>query len=161
MGKKSDDEQHGKDGKGGKGKLVIVVVVVVVLAAGYFLGVKGGKKATAEAGPAVPGAPTTTAKPLPPGEILDLDPITLNLSDGRFLKVGLSLQLAKGSSAEKMKPEAAKALDAAIALLSSRSYNQLTAPGGREQAKAELSQRVATLYEGKVLGVYFTNFVMQ
>ena len=155
MGKKDDES------KGGKGKVLVVVVVVVVLAAGYFLGMKGSKKATAEAGPPVPGAPTTTAKPLPPGEILDLDPITLNLSDGRFLKVGISLQLAKGSSPDKMKTESAKALDAAIALLSSRSYNQLTAPGGREQAKAELSQRVATLYEGKVLGVYFTNFVMQ
>ena len=147
--------------KGGKGKLVLGVLLVVGLAAGYFLGMKGGKKAEAQAGAAgVPGAPTTTVLK-PPGEILDLEPITLNLADGRFLKIGVSLQLAKGSSAEHMKTESAKALDATIALFGARTYAQLTAPGGRDQAKAELSQKVAGLYEGNVLGVYFTNFVMQ
>jgi len=153
MGTKND---AGTGGSGGKTKLIVVVVIVAVLAAGYFLGMKG--KATAQPGAGAAGGPPTT---LAPGQILDLDPITLNLSDGRFLKVGISLQLAKGSSADKMKTESAKALDAAIGLLSAKSYNDLVAPGGRDQAKAELSKRVADLYEGKVLGVYFTNFIMQ
>ena len=153
MGTKND---AGTGGSGGKTKLIVVVVIVAVLAAGYFLGMKG--KATAQPGAGAAGGPPTT---LAPGEILDLEPITLNLSDGRFLKVGISLQLAKGSSADKMKTESAKALDAAIGLLSAKSYNDLVAPGGRDQAKAELSKRVADLYEGKVLGVYFTNFIMQ
>ena len=158
MPKQAVTEEAPPAKKKGKGKLIGAVVVVVVLTAGYFFGVKGGKKAEAKAGP--PGAPTTTV-PKPPGEILDLEPITLNLSDGRFLKVGVSLQLAKGASPEHMKTESAKALDATIVLLGARTYAQLTAPGGREQAKAELSHKVAELYEGDVLGVYFTNFVMQ
>ena len=126
MGTKND---AGTGGSGGKTKLIVVVVIVAVLAAGYFLGMKG--KATAQPGAGAAGGPPTT---LAPGEILDLEPITLNLSDGRFLKVGISLQLAKGSSADKMKTESAKALDAAIGLLSAKSYNDLVAPGGRDQA---------------------------
>src|SRR3954467_12966215 len=80
------------------------------------------------------------ATKLEPGETVGTgDSITLNLADGRFLKLGLALQLAKGVSAEHFaSAESAKALDAAISYLGSKSYAELGAPGARDAAKAEL-----------------------
>ena len=76
--------------------------------------------------------------------------------------MALSLQLAKGVSAEHFTTaEAAKALDATISFLGSKSYAELAAPGGRDSAKAELSKKIAELYEKEVIGIYFTQFVMQ
>jgi flagellar FliL protein len=110
-----------------------------------------------------------------PGAVVELDPITFNLADGRYLKAGLALQLseaatrqqaAHGSSSGASSPTAAafdgaKALDAAISILGARSFRQLLAAGGRKQAQDALSQEVRARYGGQVLRVYFTQFVMQ
>ena len=171
--KKKDDvagdaPETGKKTKGGKGNLIPAVVVCVgLLGAGYFMsGGGGGKAAPAAAAGAEGGeaaAAGTTPTTLAPGETVSTgDAITLNLSDGRFLKVAISLQLAKGVSAEHFTPaESAKALDAAISFLGSKSYAELAAPGARDAAKAELSKKIAGLYEKEVIGIYFTQFVMQ
>ena len=174
MARKKKDEgaegapEAGKKTKGGKGNLIPAIVVAVgLLGAGYFMSGGGGGKAApaaAAGGEAAAGqAAGTTATTVPAGETVSTgDAITLNLADGRFLKVAISLQLAKGVSAEKFTPaEAAKALDATISYLGSKSYADLAAPGGRDAAKAELSKKIAELYEKQVLGIYFTQFVMQ
>lgn len=147
------------DAKGGKGKLVPAVVLAIgLIGGGYFMG--GGKsKAVAPAAAAGEAATTTTLAA--PGEILALDSITLNLADNRLLKVGIALQLAKTAKTEEMKNEAPKALDEAITLLGGRSFADLSSPAGRAAAKEELSKKITEAYEGKVLGIYFTEFVMQ
>jgi flagellar FliL protein len=173
--KKKDDaagdapEAGGKKTKGGKGNLVPAVVVAVgLLGGGYFMSGGGGGKAApaAAAGGATAagsGEAGTTATTLAAGETVTTgDAITLNLADGRFLKVGISLQLAKGVSAEHFTTaESAKALDATISYLGAKSYADLAVPGGRDAAKTELSKKIAELYEKEVIGIYFTQFVMQ
>ena len=174
MAKKDDaagDAPGGK--KKGKNNLVPAIVVAVgLLGAAYFMS-SGGKAKSAAATPAAAAGadgaaaagagagttPTTVAG----GEVATTgDAITLNLADGRFLKVGLALQLAKGGKADAWTTaQAAKALDAAISYFGSKTYGDLSAPGGRDAAKADLSKKVAALYPNKVLGVYFTQFVMQ
>src|SRR2546430_2087712 len=69
------------------------------------------------------GAAGTTATTVAGGVTVSTgEAITLNLADGRFLKVAISLQLAKGVSADKLsEAESAKALDAAISYLGSKS----------------------------------------
>jgi flagellar FliL protein len=150
MAEKGAAKEQGK--KGGKGKLLIIgAVVLIAAAAGYLvLGKGGGKQADAKKKPK-----------LPPGEILPLDSTTVNLADGRYLKVGVALQLTKSASAEEMQKEEAKAQDATIALFSARTSAQLMTRTGKAQAKKELSRRVAKLYEDKVLGIYLTEFVIQ
>jgi flagellar FliL protein len=87
-----------------------------------------------------------------------MEPITMNLADGRLLKVGIALQPtydgAYGMSG-------AKALDETIAFLGEHTYEQLAAPGARQVAKGELTERIIKRYEKEVLEVYFTEFVMQ
>jgi flagellar FliL protein len=140
-----------------KSLLPAIIVAVALLGAAYMM--KGGNAAPAAAGAAVT---STTAEE---GSVVPLDPITVNLADGRFLKVGLGIQLSKTAkaAAEGETPQAqmAKALDEAISIFGHSTYQQLLDPAGRDKVKEELSKRVRERYEGEVLGVYFTEFVMQ
>lgn len=157
----------GATAKAPRGNLVPAVVVAVgLLGGGFIMGGKGSDPAAPAA-----AAPAEPAHEKPePGQVVVLDPITLNLADGRFLKVGLALQLpaekagakkGHGGEADGDKGFAAPALDEAIAVLGDYTYEQLASPGGRSKAKADLSRRVAERYHGEVMEVYFTEFVMQ
>ena len=139
----------------GKKKLVMIVVpaLLAVVAAWYFVLGPGSGGSAAEEKP----------KKAEHGEVVALDPITMNLADGRLLKVGLALQLpleppAGGGHGEF---SGSVALDEAIAFLGEHTYDQLAAPAARQAAKKELSHRVNERYHHGVLEVYFTEFVMQ
>jgi flagellar protein FliL len=133
--------------KGGRKKLIIVLVAVLVLAAAaYFLVLKPKS-----------GKPAPPPKPVP-GAVVKLDPITVNLAGGHFLKLGVSLQ-ATADAGEDV--SGAKALDAAIDLFSNKTVKELATRDGRDGAKAVLVKKVSDLYEGKIYDVYFTDFVMQ
>ncbi len=128
--------------------LVVVVVVLLAVAGGAFVFLR---------------APADAVSEPVPGPVVDLEPLTLNLADGRFLKVGLSLQLtadaagAHGGEAVN----GAKARDAAIGIFGQRTYDQLLSPKGRETARTALDTEVRKRYEGEVMKVYLTEFVMQ
>ena len=144
--------------KGGRKKLIIVVAVLVVAAAAAWTFLKPSPAASATEAPQ-------------PGPVVQLEPLTLNLADGRYLKLGLALQVteavaeevaAEGAEgAEEPLVDGARALDAAIAVLGDRTYAQLLAPGGRAKAKTLLEKEIKHRYEGEVLTVYLTQFVMQ
>ena len=154
-------EDAGKPKKSRKRLLIIVVAVLTLLGGG---GAFAAKTLLAPSTPAPD--PTTVA-----GQILTLDPVTLNLADGRYLKVTLALQLSEAAAPASGSVDAAaatgppvdgaKALDAAIGVLGQRTYKQLLAPGGRASAQEALSEQVKKRYDGEVLGVYFTQFLMQ
>jgi flagellar basal body-associated protein FliL len=115
--------------------------------------------------PAAAATPTTEA--IDPsterGGVLELDPLTVNLADGHYLKVGLALQLDKATVVETAKDEGlgAKALDMAIAALSPKTMDELGQSKVRDELKQKLGSDACMAYEGEVLTVYFTNFVMQ
>jgi flagellar protein FliL len=159
--KKDETAEEGEaPAKKKRSKKVLVPIVVLIaglLGGGYFM--TAGASAKVPAHPAPGGTTTSTTAAL--GAIVKLDSITLNLADGRYLKVGIALQLSKKGDPVKMVTDSAKALDVAISVLGAKTYAQLSAPGGRDTAKAELSAKVVKVYAGTVLGVYFTEFVMQ
>jgi flagellar FliL protein len=158
MAKKEKDAAEGAKAK--SKKIPAIIVAVAVLGAAYMLGPGKAKPA-----PAAGSTPTTTTTIL--GAVAGLDAITLNLADGRYLKVAIALQLKEPAKAGATAADAtdkshwARALDATISVLGERTYADLSAPGGRAKAKDELSQHVADLYKDEVTGVYFTEFVMQ
>ena len=139
-------------GKGGRSKqlMVVVPVLLAVVAAWYFVLGPGSAGSAAEENPQKE-----------PGEVLALEPITMNLADGRLLKVGLALQLPLEPASDHGEVSGSVALDEAIAFLGEHTYDQLAAPAARQEAKKELSHRVAERYHSEVLEVYFTEFVMQ
>jgi flagellar protein FliL len=166
--KKGDEaapEGDEKPKKKGKGNLVPAVVLGVgLLGGGYFMG--PGKSASANAeGEA--GAETTTTT-VQPGPVEVLEPITLNVQGGHYLKVSLALQMsydygqAKATGADESPAvKHAALLDAAIDVFGGATYDSLVTPVGREAAKKRLLEQVAKRYDGGLEDVYFTEFVLQ
>jgi flagellar FliL protein len=132
--------------KKSKQMLIIIVAAVVLLgggAGGYF---------AFFAGPSQKPAPK-------PGKVVALEAITLNLAEGHFLKLKLSLQATTTAAAAD--PDGSKALDIAISEFSNRPLAELASNAARDKAKAELRKKINKAYEGHVMDVYFTEFVMQ
>ena len=163
--------------KGKKGKLIpAVVLAIVVLGVGAKVtGLVGASKAKASGHGAV--TTTTLAPEKTPGESITLDPQTISLVDGNYLKVAISLQLpevapkdapfAKLAAAGPITPEAfkasyaAQALDETVSVMSHYSYDELSSPEGKAKAKVELATTIKKRYNDSVLDVYFTELVLQ
>ena len=150
----SPDAPSGGAGKrkGHRLVVVLVIVAVVVLAAGAYLVVLR-PHGTAGAAQAPKPTPTPVA-----GEVLNVDPVSVNLAGGHYLRLGLALQL---STAEKAKPDPARALDLAIALYSGRSVDEVSAPATRDQLKGQLLAELQQAYGEGVMDVYLTDYVTQ
>jgi flagellar protein FliL len=163
MAKKKGEGDEAKGG--GKGKTLAIYVLAVVGILGGVKGfVLGGGKAAAE------GASASTTTTTKPGPIVTLDPITVNITGDRFLKVGLGLQLWGRHSADggHGAPDSddptkgyARALDLTIETFGGHSYEELSTSEGRKKAKEELVEKLKHAYHEEVEGVYFTEFVMQ
>jgi flagellar FliL protein len=142
------DESRG----GGKKRLILILAVVGAVAGAAFFFLKPGGGDAAAAGTPSP-SPSFAA-----GPVVTLDPITINLAGGHFLKLGMALQTTAGAGEEVA---GAKALDAAIELFSNKPLDELADAKGREHAKEELVEEITHLYHGGVYDIYFTEFVMQ
>jgi flagellar FliL protein len=95
--------------------------------------------------------------------VLELDSITLNLADAHFLKVGLALQLEPGTLIEEVKDNGvgARATNLVIDRLSGKKMSELIPTEARVHVRQELGNDTCMAYEGHVLTIYFTDFVMQ
>lgn len=138
--------------KGSKKKLIMILAIVVVAlggggAGGYFM--FAPKKAAAK-------------EVLVAGVVVPLDAVTINLADGHYLKLKMTLQ-ATDKAAEA--PDGSKALDAAISLFSNLDSKELLTNNGREKYKNELKEKVVKAYtvkkEKEIMDVYYTTFVIQ
>lgn len=132
--------------KGGKKKLIVIVLVVALLGggAGYWFFLK-------PQGPQKPKEPE-------PGVVVKLDAIQINLAASHYLRVGIALQASKDAGEEV---DGSKALDATIETFSGRTVAELAKNNIREKLKKHLEHELDELYEGEVIGVYFTDFVTQ
>lgn len=143
---KKTEETGGEAPKKSRRKLLIIVAAAVLLlggAGGYFFLFAGSD---GEEPPPVPGV------------VVVMEPVTVNLADGHFLKVAIALQAIEGGHGE---PDGSKALDLAIDHFSNRKMAELSSAEGRHKAKEELVEKVGEAYHGEVMDVYFTEFVMQ
>ncbi len=138
--------------KGRKKKLIVVFVVLLALGGGgYFMFLKPKAAADAHAAPQEPGA------------VVKMEPITMNLADGHYLKLGMALQFAvsDGGGHGGSDPDGSHALDIAISHFSNREVAELSSGTAREKAKKELVKKVRKAYHDEVMDIYFTEFVMQ
>jgi len=137
--------------KKSKKKLVLIAVVLVVLIAGaaawWFLLRPSGA-------PAEPAAEPEPEK----GEVLAVEPVSLNLADGHYLRLGFSLQLTADA---REAPDPAVAVDHAIELFSGRTVDEISDPKKRAALRDELAAELSEAYEGEVMAVYLTNYVTQ
>ncbi|HEX5534767.1 MAG TPA: flagellar basal body-associated FliL family protein [Actinomycetales bacterium] len=127
-------------------KLVVVVLIALVgvAAAGWFFLLR-------------PDGDAAEPKPVA-GEVLSLEPMSINLAGGHYLRVGIALQVVEKP---KQEIDGSKALDLTISTLSGRQVADLTDSAKRDAIKAELTAKVAEAYDDDVMALYFTEFVTQ
>lgn len=130
--------------KGSKKKFVIigVVLLVVVAAAGYFFLKPGGDK---------------KEEPVP-GVVMDIEPVTVNLSGGGYLKVGVAMQLTEDAAAHG-EPSGAHAADLTIAEFSQADLSDVT--GKRQEMQDSLEKKIIHAYHGTVIEIFYTEYVAQ
>ncbi len=162
-----DDEKKEKDTaekKGSKLTLIIIIIVVFLVLAGggaaaYFFLLKErpastGKSSTSQA------TPQTSA-------FYPMDPFIVNLIDNdgeRFMKVVLQLELSDQKMVPEVKLMNPKLRDTILDLLSSKTYKEMMDPLGKQRLRDEITMRVNSSINspnGKVLKVYFTEFIIQ
>jgi flagellar protein FliL len=133
MAKEEEVKDEAEAAGGGKKKLIIIIVPIVLLlaAAGWFFFLKPEKS----------GVPEPLPEPTP-GAVVTLDPITVNLAGGHFLKFGMAIQ----PTATAHEVDGAKALDLAINEFSQKTIDELSTAEGRNKAKEELVARIKLTY---------------
>ena len=138
--------------KKSKKMLIIIVAAVVLLGggAGAFFMMKGGSKAEA-----APKKGTVVVS-------ID-DPLTINLTDGHYLKVAFALQQTADAGTEEV--NTSEAINMAIDEYTGKTVAELATEKGRETIKEELLAKVIKAYteDGKklVMDIYYTQFVTQ
>jgi len=155
MAAKKPDE--GGTSGGGKGKAIIFLVVGLVVGAVVVFGVSKvifGKSAGEK----------KEEKTLPEHTI-ELDEFVVNLADGsHYAKVTIALGLEKPlGEGGKLEPKIlAPVRDTVIAVLSSKSMNELVSGEGKEKLKKDLKEKLNELLGKEIVKeVYFTSLTLQ
>lgn len=141
------DAKRASNGKKSK-KLKLIIGFVLLVVVGAAL------KFTVLAPSSSAGA--TPAKPQP-GPVIQMDEMTLNLTDGHYLRMKIALQTTKGTSEEFDTSEAAQLI---IDQFSNRTVTQLTGDVARQKMMAGLVAKLQSAYPKKIIGGFYTEFVM-
>lgn len=158
MAEEQVKEEVGKSGS--KKKLIFILIPVILLLIGggagaYFFLTHKKKESTKQ----------MVVAPKKLGVMYDLGSFLVNLADknaNTYAKVSITLELSN----EKVQQEVVKRLpiikDAVINLLSSKTYDEIRTPEGKEELRLELIKRInAILVTGGVQNIYFTQFIVQ
>ncbi|MFP4070712.1 MAG: flagellar basal body-associated protein FliL [Desulfovibrionales bacterium] len=156
------EEQQQEPKKRGLFKWIVITVVLLLLAAGGYFGyatfiATGEENATDSGGENV-------TEPLQ-SRTVSLQPFVVNLADPlgrRYLKVSMDLELADEKSMQEATRAMPKIKDSLLLLLSSKSYSNLAKMEDKLRLKQEIVERVGHIIgQGKVVDIYFTEFVIQ
>jgi flagellar protein FliL len=146
--------------KGSLVKIIIIALAVLgVIGAGlfgglyYFTHYTGEKKVAA-----------LPPKPLI-GSMWPMDAFIVNLSDNqgeRYLKIVIQLEVADPATVVELEQLKPKLRDNLLDLLTSKSFVELMDAGGKQRLRDEIAMRLNSfLTKGKIVRVYFTEFVIQ
>lgn len=163
-------EESDSDGKGGRGKLMPAAMIsIALIAAGYFVGGRGGSAAPA----AEPIVSVVEAAEPEVETIIDLEPVNVNLADGRYLRIAISIGMTAEEHSEEATAEAAAetetattaprapAADLVLSTFAGKTIEELSTLEGRVAARDHLQEGLKEFYGEQVLTVFFTEFVMQ
>jgi len=164
------DEEKVAEKKGGKKIIFLLLIVIILLiaggAAGYFFLVKKKKPAPSAGAPpaaSVPGTPA--AGTAAPQYFYTLDTFIVNLADEggtRYLKVDMTLALSNKEVEKEIEKKLPLIRDAIITVISNKYYQDIATPAGKLALKREIMARVNMLLTtGKVIDIFFTDFVVQ
>ena len=149
--------------------LVIIGILVFLLAVigGGFVGYTRLPTVMLRVGGMAPEQEQETSKKVEVKGLMPLEPFLVNLADEdgvRFLKTTLQLGMEKDIAGEVDKNSAmvASIRDSIIALLTSKTSEQIMTPPGKDTLREEIRTRINSLsLSNKVAEVYIVDFVVQ
>ncbi len=167
MAKEEKEEQEGteqevsRQNKGSFLKWIIIGLVVLVIVVAAVLGGVLYMTSRVEA----KKQPVEQKQRAEVGAMWAMEPFIVNLMDNngdRYLKAVIQLELSDPTSVPELEQLKPKLRDNVLDLLSAKSYKDLMEAGGKERLREELAMRLSSfMTKGKVLKVYFTEFVIQ
>ena len=99
------------------------------------------------------------------GTLYPLDTFTVNLksdSGRRYLKVTMSLELEGEELSMELDAKAAVLRDRIIRILSSKTLEEISSKKGKQKVSQQIMDTLnAMLSDGRIKGIYFTEFVIQ
>lgn len=141
--------------------VIIAVGIVIALVGAYFV-------VTKVLFPAEQTNMEVKEKPLEEEvkTVYMLDPIVVNINgpegELRYLKVTVGVELNVPELQEEVELRKPQILDVLIRVFSSRELVEVTEPRGRDAIRREIKTRLNDiLAKGRLLNVYFTEFVIQ
>ncbi|QGG94652.1 flagellar basal body-associated FliL family protein [Actinomarinicola tropica] len=159
---KAKKGKKGKKEKGGRSNVVPAVILAVGIAAGgYFMGGSDSGAATVD---------TTVAPEVVEGPLLGVEPMTVNLANGRYLRMAASFQMSdayedavegEDGGEEFAHHDASRVQDLLISSLGGRDAAGLSTAEGRHEVKEALEAELNEVFDGSVMEIYFTEFVIQ
>lgn len=145
------------------GAAVLALIVIAVIVAMMMGGGKGEKPAKAqEAKAEKKGAGGEKASA---ATVYPLEPFIVNIYDGqelRYLKIKVEFEMAAAEIKTEIDAQQSALRDAVLVLLTTKTMREVQDLQGKNQLRDEiLSTTVKILGPGKVIKVYFTDFVVQ
>ena len=179
-----EEEEEKEGGKSNKMLLIIIVVVLVlIIALGAVAAIllmsddeeESGSKTSPAKVQSVPAQPKTrsyssaaleqTRKLSQIGVLYPLDTFTVNLksdSGRRYLKVTMDLELSGQELTAELDNKTAVIRDRIIRILTSKTLEEVSSRKGKDKLTQQIKDTLnAMLDDGQILGVYFTEFVIQ
>jgi len=165
-------EEKAAEEKGGGGKKTLFIIVggVILMAAvaagAYFAGSKLNGSDSPEkvvSKSTDKGEPAKAQDEL--GPLVPLDDIIVNILDdqgSRYLKASITLEMSNQVVVDEIQRRQPQIRDAVLLLMGSKSFDEIRDLQGKLQLRAEVIARVNEfLHDGKVVNLYFTDFVVQ
>jgi flagellar FliL protein len=182
---KSENEEGNEKKSGNMLMIIIIVVLILIILIGAVVAVLlmgGDDKAVAQSVPEPQVKEQSASKPQRSssssdedmgdsrklsdiGILYPLDTFTVNLkSDAgrRYLKVTLSLELEGAELSIELDGKAAVLRDRIIRILTSKTLEEISSKKGKQKISDQIMDTLnAMIKDGKIKGIYFTEFVVQ
>ncbi len=159
MAEPEEQAQEQEPQKKSKLKLILIMVLALgILGGGGFFAYKKffakKEKETEEEQVKIPQVVT-----------YQLDTFLVNLADPggkRYLKLTVELELDNPKVIEEINKENFKIRDAILLILSSKEFDDISTVGGKLALKKEIMAKLNSILKtGRVLNIYFTEFLVQ
>lgn len=151
--------KKGKKAKKAKGEKRSNLVPALVVAVGLVIAAYLMKPQPSSAG----GTESTTTTTVAEGATVALEPMTLNLADGKYIRVGAAVTLAETADPKEFEEggETNKLKDLIIFNVGDLTAEDLSTNEGREHLKETLAAGAKKLYGEEYLELYLTDLVIQ
>ena len=138
-------------------KLIVIGVAALVVVAGGTVGAIYYKKMTDKK--------EQVQQQEPVGAVWPMAPFIVNIQDqgtDRYLKIIIELEISDKNSVAELNQLKPKMRDNILDLLSAKSYKDIVDINGKQRLRDEIMMRLNSfLTGGKIVKVYFTEFVVQ